>query len=343
MKTIISLNVTEGKTVPIVTGLIADELAEYIPSPGTVIAIVDKQVEGWFGRYFEGVPYSTMVAGESLKTLDTIEQLTVGLLESGADRDTFLMGVGGGLVCDVTGFLASTYMRGIPFGFVPTTLLAQVDAALGGKNGVNVQGYKNMLGTFTQPEFVLCCTDALATLNDRLYCAGLAEVIKIALAADAELFTFIEQHAHAIAIRRDDVLNEIIRRAVSLKIAIVERDEKEKGERRKLNLGHTVGHAIERTADDILHGEAVSIGLACVARFSLRQGWLAAGDCERITALLQYFHLPTTCAIPTADLHNAILHDKKKSGVLLHYIALSEIGKAVETDVDIMKYELYDV
>ncbi|MDR1681700.1 MAG: 3-dehydroquinate synthase [Prevotellaceae bacterium] len=332
MKTTIPLHLPAGKTVPVITGLAAAELAGYIPADATVIAVIDKQVEAWFLRCFAGIPYITMIADEGLKTLDTIEQLSAGLLDAGADRDSFLLGVGGGLLCDITGFLAATYMRGIPFGFVPTTLLAQVDAALGGKNGVNLRGYKNMLGTFTHPDFILCSTDALATLTDRLYNAGMAEIIKIALVADAGLFTFIEQHAEAIAGRHPEALNHIIGRAITLKIEIVERDEKEKGERRKLNLGHTVGHAIECTAGDILHGEAVGIGLACAAAFSQRQGWLSAADTERIIALLQYFHLPTSCTIPAGELHNAIMHDKKKSGVMLHYIALSAIGHAVETD-----------
>ncbi|MDR0668201.1 MAG: 3-dehydroquinate synthase [Prevotellaceae bacterium] len=341
MKKIHSLNLPDGRVVPVVTGLAPDELAEYLPAPATVVALVDKQVEPWFGRCFAGIPYITMVADERLKTLTTLEQLTAGLLAAGADRSTFLLGVGGGLVCDMTGFLAATYMRGLAFGLAPTTLLAQVDAALGGKNGINVQGYKNMLGTFTQPAFVLCSTDALASLSDRLYLAGLAEIIKIAIACDASLFALIEQRADAIAARRHTTLDEIVRRAVDLKIAVVERDEKEKGERRKLNLGHTVGHAIERAADDVLHGEAVSIGLAYAAHFSHKQGWLAADDRDRIIALLRRFRLPVTCAIPAADLHDAILRDKKKSGLRLHYIALEAIGKAVEVAVDLSDRDVF--
>jgi 3-dehydroquinate synthase len=342
MKEVLSLNIEGKKIVPVVTGLFSGELAEYLPSPASVFALVDKQVEEWFLNCFEGIAYITVEADEQLKTLATIERLTDGLLHFAADRDSFLIGVGGGIICDITGFLASTYMRGLPFGYVPTTLLAQVDAALGGKNGVNVKGYKNMLGTFTQPEFVLCCTEALASLSDRIFNAGMAEIIKIALIADASLFHFIEQQAPLIAARDETVLNEIIRRSIGLKIAIVTRDEKEKGERRKLNLGHTVGHAIERAAKDIMHGEAVSIGLMYAAQFSHRQGWLRNDEVQRISSLLQYFHLPVSCLIPADDLQEAILHDKKKSGLLLHYIALLSIGKAVEVSIDVSDKNMFE-
>jgi 3-dehydroquinate synthase len=296
---------------------------------------VDEQVQEWFSHYFPAIPFITIQAAETAKTLETVEKLTLALLSEEADRTFFLLGVGGGIVCDITGFLASTYMRGIRFGFIPTTLLAQVDAALGGKNGVNVGGYKNITGTFTQPEFVLCTTDVLATLPERVFNAGMSEVIKAALIADASLFEFIERHTPEIVNRKEPALGEIIRRAAQIKLDIVARDEKEKGERRKLNLGHTLGHAIERSVKNIMHGEAVSIGLAYAARFSHRQGWLTEADVFRITALLERFRLPVDSIIPVEDLQETMMKDKKKSGVLLHYIALTAIGKAVEVDVNL--------
>jgi 3-dehydroquinate synthase len=321
----------------VVTGLSAEQLPEYIPNNAPVIAIVDGQVQEWFLRYFPSIPFIAIQAAEAVKTLETIEKLTLDLLREEADRTFFLLGVGGGIVCDMTGFLASTYMRGVRFGFIPTTLLAQVDAALGGKNGVNVSGYKNITGTFTQPEFVLCTTDVFATLPERVFNAGMAEVIKAALIADAMLFEFIEQHVRDIVNRQEAVLGEVIRRAIQIKLDIVARDEKEKGERRKLNLGHTLGHAIERTAKNIMHGEAVSIGLAYAAKFSQRQGWLKEADVLRITALLKRFQLPVETFIPMDELQAVMMKDKKKSGVWLHYIALTAIGTAVEVNLDLQK------
>ncbi|MDR0582560.1 MAG: 3-dehydroquinate synthase [Prevotellaceae bacterium] len=323
----------------VVTGLTPEQIPEYIPNDAPVIAIVDEQVKEWFTHYFPTIPFITLQATETVKTLDTIEKLTLDLLNEEADRTFFLLGVGGGIVCDITGFLASTYMRGVRFGFIPTTLLAQVDAALGGKNGVNVSGYKNITGTFTQPEFVLCTTDVLSTLPARVFNAGMSEVIKTALIADATLFEFIEQHAREIINRKEPALSEVIRRTAQIKLDIVARDEKEKGERRKLNLGHTLGHAIERSVKNIMHGEAVSIGLAYAAMFSQRQGWLSTADVLRITALLKRFRLPVDSIIPVEDLHETMMKDKKKSGVLMHFIALTAIGKAVEVDIDMDNFK----
>ncbi|MDR1405788.1 MAG: 3-dehydroquinate synthase [Prevotellaceae bacterium] len=327
----------------VVTGLAPEQLPEYVPAGVPVVAVVDAQVREWFTQHFPAVPFLTLQAAEAVKTLETVEKLTLDLLQREADRTLFLLGVGGGIVCDITGFLASTYMRGVRFGFIPTTLLAQADAALGGKNGVNVGGYKNITGTFTQPEFVLCTTGVFSTLPERVFNAGMSEVIKAALIADAALFEFIEQHAGDILSRKEPALGEMIRRAVQIKLDIVASDEKEKGERRKLNLGHTLGHAIERTVKNIMHGEAVSIGLVHAARFSQQQGWLSAADTLRITGLLKRFRLPVNLTVEAGDLREAMRKDKKKSGVLLHYIALKAIGKAVEVDIDISNLQNYEL
>ena len=343
MKKIISINISPDKQVPIITGVAAEAIAEYLPNQQQVLAIVDNNVELWFRKYFPEIPYILLHADESKKTLQTIENLTIELLNKGADRQTFLLGVGGGFVTDITGFLAATYMRGISFGFIPTTLLAQVDASIGGKNGVNVDAYKNMLGTFTQPEFIICNTEVLSTLPPRVFNAGMAEIIKAALIADSTLFDFIEKHAEKLSQRDKNILDELIHRAINIKVEIVERDEKEQGERRKLNLGHTVGHAIERATKDIMHGEAVSIGLAYAAKFSQKQGWLNSADVSRICELLQQFHLPIDCLIPAAELQKILLKDKKKTGIILHYIALLSIGKAAEVAIDISDINMFKV
>ena len=178
-----------------------------------------------------------------------VETLCRRLIGLGADRKTFILGVGGGIVTDVAGFAASIYMRGLPFGFVSTTLLGQVDASVGGKNGVNVDGYKNMAGTFTQPRFVVCDPALLRTLPEREFRAGLAEAVKAAVIADAELFARLERLGFD-ALRGDTAeLSAVVSAAVRVKAEIVERDEYEAGDRRKLNLGHTLGHAIEKCSD----------------------------------------------------------------------------------------------
>ena len=177
--------------------------------------------------------------GQSVKTLQTVERVLRRVIELGVDRKTFVLGIGGGIVTDVAGFAASIYMRGLRFGFVSTTLLGQVDASVGGKNGVNLDGYKNMTGTFTQPDFVVYDPALLRTLPDREFRAGLAEVVKSAIIADAELFARLEQSDFATLRRDTDLLADALSAAVRVKADIVERDERESGERRKLNLGHT--------------------------------------------------------------------------------------------------------
>ena len=163
-----------------------------------------------------------------------------------ADRASFIVGIGGGIVCDVTGYAASTYLRGLKFGFVASTLLAQVDAAVGGKNGVNWEGYKNMIGVFNQPDFVICDPLLLRTLPRREVLSGMAEVVKHALIADAGLFSYLEENGSGVLDLRPEVMERLVCDSVRIKSSIVNRDEREKGERRLLNFGHTFGHALEK-------------------------------------------------------------------------------------------------
>ena len=251
-------------------GPLADILSGVLPE-GRVVVVSDSTID----RLYHSVlaQYDTVLIGlgESVKTMQTVEMIYRRFIELGVDRSTFVLAVGGGIVTDVAGFAASTYMRGVKFGFVSTTLLGQVDASVGGKNGVNVDGYKNMAGTFTQPQFVICDPALLRTLPEREFRAGLAEVVKAAIIADADLFGRIERTTFE-ALRTDtDLLSDAVSAAIRVKADIVERDERESGDRRKLNLGHTLAHAIEKASNRMNHGEAVAVGTALIAVLRLTQ------------------------------------------------------------------------
>ena len=269
------------------------------------------------------MPRST---GESIKTLQTVETLYRRFIELGVDRSTFVLAIGGGIVSDVAGFAASTYMRGVKFGFVSTTLLGQVDASVGGKNGVNVDGYKNMAGTFTQPQFVICDPSLLRSLPDREFRAGLAEVVKAAVIADPELFARLEQTSFE-ALRQDtDLLSDIISAAIRVKADIVERDEREAGERRKLNLGHTLAHAIEKSSNRMNHGEAVAVGTALIAGAAVRLGVLGEEDRQRIVDLLSRLGFELTPPVEMKRLLKEVGKDKKNAEGMLRIVLPVGIG-----------------
>ena len=264
--------------------------------------------------------------GETNKTLATAQRLYGELLNLGADRSTFILGFGGGIVTDVTGFVASTYMRGLSFGFVASTLLAQVDASVGGKNGVNFEGYKNMVGTFNQPDFVLCDLSLLDTLPEREFKSGLAEIIKSGLIADPELFKLFETHTLKEFRENRTLLLEAVHRAVRVKADIVERDEREQGDRRKLNLGHTFAHAIEKSTREYLHGEAVAIGLVMIAALSVQQGTLTQEEADRVRAVVEKMGLPVQSGVELPQLLQALKLDKKKAAKSVNFVLMDGLG-----------------
>ena len=264
----------------------AEELLGGVLPAGRIVALSDTTVARCCGELL--APYECVLigTGERNKTLRTVETVYRRFIELGVDRRTFVLAVGGGIVTDVAGFAAATYMRGVAFGFVPTTLLGQVDAAVGGKNGVNVDGYKNMAGTFTQPRFVICDPALLRTLPDREFRAGLAEGDRAAVIADADLFACIAQSTFGQLRSDAELLADVVAAAVRVKTDIVGRDERERGERRKLNLGHTLAHAIEKCSPAMNHGEAVAGGRGRSVRPSSPMppcGWAC-------------FRMPTGCA-----------------------------------------------
>jgi 3-dehydroquinate synthase len=304
-----------------------------------VVAITDPNVRSLHGARFPEVCGVIEIGqGESTKTLSTVASIYERFLELELDRSSFVVAIGGGIVCDVAAFAAATWMRGIPFGLVPTTLIAQADAGVGGKNGVNLHEYKNLVGTFCQPRFCYCDPSFLATLPERELRFGLAEVIKHGAIGDPDLFSFVEQELGALLGRAPAALERVVDASLRLKAAIVARDETERGERRLLNFGHTVGHAIERVAG-MAHGEAVSIGMAAAARLSVRRGLLGADEAGRLQALLTRAGLPTRLPVAPAELMDAIRRDKKREGAAVRMALLSRIGRADLAEVGFQEIE----
>ena len=304
----------------------AEELLPQMLPAGRVIAVVDAAVDTLHPSLCAPFERIVIEGGEQAKSLANLEALYSALIERSADRGCFLLGVGGGVVTDITGFVASTFMRGIRFGFVSTTLLGAVDASVGGKNGVNVGGYKNMVGTFSHPSFVICDASLLKTLPEREFRAGLAEVVKSAMIADAELFALLEQHSFADLREGGVLLDEAVERSLRVKADVVRQDEREGGLRRVLNLGHTVAHAIEKSTRAYNHGEAVAIGLCAVSRMAVALGLFAAEDAERVERLLHKFGFETELPLPAATLAEAAVKDKKRAGDALHIILPTAIG-----------------
>ncbi len=295
----------------IYTGAAHEVLAQLLAPEEQVLLITDTEVERHLAAHRIDYPKLVIGRGEGIKSLQTVEELYRRMMELGVNRSWCVVGIGGGIVCDITGFVASTYMRGLRFGFVATTLLAQVDASIGGKNGVNLGGYKNMVGCFSQPDFVICDPSWLTHLSAEEFRAGLAEVVKAAVIGDAELFERLERRGVEELQQEGPLLQEVIRRAIAVKAAIVERDEHEKGERKLLNLGHTFAHAIEKREPEIGHGEAVAIGLCMASEVAVKRGRLRAECRERIVALVEGLGLPTTYDIAPTELVEAMRKDKK--------------------------------
>jgi 3-dehydroquinate synthase len=321
----------------ILVGESLDNLLNYIPKE-QVFIITDETVHRLYGHRFPSVPVLTIGEGEGIKNLDTVNSLYEQLLDSGVDRTAYLVAIGGGIVCDIAGFVASTYLRGIRFGFVSTTLLSQVDASVGGKNGVNFGGYKNIIGCFNQPDFVICDPDMLKTLEPKEIRCGLAEIVKHAAIKDSSYFNYIESHAEqALALERS-VIEQLVYRSVSIKADVVNQDEREKGERRKLNFGHTFGHAVEKVTG-VPHGEAVSIGMTVAARLSTAEDLLASDEQQRIERLLQALSLPTSFTANKEQLKDALAKDKKREGSSIHFILLDTIGHALVKEIDLTLLE----
>ena len=329
----------EGKTghSTILVGESLSRVQQYIKDRKVVI-ITDQNVNRLYGKDFPQVDVIEIGMGEKVKTLATLQDIFEKLVEYEADRSTFVLAVGGGIVCDIAGFAASTYMRGIPFGFVSTTLLAQVDASVGGKNGVNYQGYKNMVGTFNQPQFVICDMDLLKTLPEREVLCGFGEIAKHAFIGDVGMCDFLEEN-HDRAVSLDpQIITRLVYDSVVIKSTIVNKDEKEQGERKKLNFGHTFGHAIEKNTG-MLHGEAISIGMVVAARLSREKGLLSQAEETRIVDLLSKLNLPVETDVDKSLLMDAMRKDKKRKGDHIDFVLLQGLGNAIIRPITISELE----
>ena len=321
----ITINADSGRSRILIGERLAN-LQRYIPAAKPII-ITDVNVGGLYPLDSMAAEVITIGTGEEIKTLNTVQEIYAQLLSNRADRSSFIVGVGGGIVCDLTGFAASTFLRGVRFAFVATTLLAQVDASVGGKNGVNFEGYKNMVGLFHQPEFVICDPEVLKTLPPKEVSCGLAEIVKHGAIADADLFEYLEKHTEDILALDSAVIEKLVLASVRIKSSIVDRDETEKDERRLLNFGHTFGHAIEKVTG-AAHGEAVSMGMVIASALSVKKGLLPAEENRRLRAVLKNLNLPTRLETGTRQIIDAIAKDKKRSGDRIHFVLLNRIGKA---------------
>jgi len=311
------------------------DLERYITAEKVVI-ITDTNVSHYFQKEFPPYDVIEIGTGEKIKNLDTVQDICGKLVQLEADRSSFIVGIGGGIVCDIAGFVASTYMRGVRFGFVSSTLLAQVDAGVGGKNGVNLDGYKNIVGVFNQPEFVICDMNLLKTLPEREILCGIAEIVKHAVIGDVDLFCYLEKYHEKTLGLDTEVIEKLVYDSILIKSSIVNRDEKEKGERRKLNFGHTFGHAIEKVTG-VAHGEAVSIGMVAALALSVKRGCLPAEDAERIEGLLEKLKLPTRIELDGDRVIDALRKDKKRIGDRVNFVLLRGIGYAVGEEIAIQE------
>lgn len=311
----------------------------------TAFIVTDANVHRLYAGSFPAAAGIVLECGERAKTLETVQRVYRGLSDQGADRSWFVLGIGGGVVCDIAGFAAGTYMRGLPFGFVSTSLLSQVDASVGGKNGVNLDGYKNMIGLFRQPEFVLCDPNLLKTLPEEEIGNGLAEVIKHGLIGDPALLSLLEDRAADIRARDPETMARLVHDSVRFKAAIVERDEVEAGERKILNFGHTLAHAVEAVFG-LPHGRAVAVGMVFALRLSRKAGFLKdPALLARVVHLLNLYGLPAILDRDPGPLLEAVAKDKKKSGDAVEIVLLEEAGRPRlhKISLDELREEILDL
>ena len=323
----------------VVGGASLTEIAPLVAAEPEVFVVYDENASWVAAEVIAAVPgvrgSIAIEATEEEKSMETVLLITRSLLEAGASRKALVLAIGGGITTDLAGFAASIYKRGVRYANVPTTLLAQVDAAIGGKTGVNFDAYKNMLGVIVQPVFTFVCAEALRTLPRRDFLSGAAEMLKTFIIENED-----DHYSRAIQWLSADGADgqELILAAAAVKAGIVSRDPYEAGERRKLNLGHTFAHAIEHEArvreEDITHGEAVAMGMILAARLSDRLG-VSAGLETRLTADFATVGLPTACPYPLAAFADAMDKDKKAEGDKVHFVLAERIGSVVIRDLTV--------
>ncbi|MDP4261536.1 MAG: 3-dehydroquinate synthase [Bacteroidota bacterium] len=300
------------------------------------VLITDENVYDAHRKRFNGWNTIVLKAGEDYKIQATADAVIEQLIDFEADRKTTLAAIGGGVVTDMTGYVASVYMRGISFGFVPTSLLGMVDASIGGKNGIDVGVFKNMVGTIRQPSFILHDMSFLDTLPQKEWENGFAEIIKHACIKDVTLFRQLETNSYKTY--RDDkkLIAGLVRHNAIIKTKVVQQDEFEKGDRRLLNFGHTLGHALENQYE-LSHGQAVAIGMAYASVIS--EEITGFKDASKVTRLLLQYDLPTFVEFDRQKVFNVMKMDKKREKKEMNYVLLEKIGKGIVKPIPVNKLE----
>ncbi len=291
------------------------------------IFITDENIFRAHSDKFKGWQTIIIKAGEAFKNQQAVDAVIAQLINLHADRQRFIVGIGGGVVTDIAGYVASIYMRGIKFAFVPTSILAMVDAGIGGKNGIDVGVYKNIIGTINHPEFLIYDYSFLKTLPNAEWVNGFAEIIKHACIKDKGMFHFLEKNSLLKFQSSEKDIAAIIKKNVDIKYNVVSQDEKETGERKLLNFGHTIGHAIENTSH-LAHGHAVSIGIVAACKISEEINNFNKAETKKVIDLLTQYKLPVSFSFDKKKTWETLQLDKKKSGSNMSFIVLNSIGKA---------------
>jgi 3-dehydroquinate synthase len=302
----------------------------------STVLITDENIFNAHTKRFKGWNTIVLKPGEEFKVQATVDAVIEQLIEMEADRKTTLVGVGGGVITDITGYVAAVYMRGLRFGFIPTTLLSLVDASIGGKNGIDVGVYKNMVGTIRQPSFILHDMVFLNTLPQAEWENGFAEIIKHACIRDAAMFRQLEENSFKHYQSKKTAICGLVERNAVIKAKVVQRDEFEKNERRLLNFGHTLGHALENQYE-LMHGQAVSIGMTYACHISERLAGFR--QTERVTGLLEKYGLPTYAEFDKKKAFDVLKMDKKRDRKEMNYVLLEKIGKGIVQSIPFPKLE----
>jgi 3-dehydroquinate synthase len=302
------------------------DLLEKLANGRRIIILTDDNLYAAHKRKLVAYDTIVMPAGEAYKNQLTVDEIIAQLVEFKADRQTLLVGIGGGVVTDVAGYVAAIYMRGLAVGFVPTSILAMVDAAIGGKNGIDVGIYKNIVGSIRQPEFLLFDYSLLKSLPKAEWVNGFAEVIKHAAIKDAAMFAQLKKYKLSKLKKEPALLHQLIMRNAMIKIKVVQQDEFEKGDRKLLNFGHTLGHAIENMVG-LPHGHAISVGMVYAAHLSAKiTGFKQSLE---LIQLLEQYELPTHASFNKVQAIENLMMDKKRQQDTMHFVLLHKIGKAV--------------
>jgi len=328
----------EGKKVDSLFNMELSAVLDRQANKKTVL-LVDENLYHLHQSKFSTFNIIVVPSGEKNKAQPCVDDIINQLLQIQINKDDFIIGVGGGVVTDITGYVASIYKRGISFGLVPTTVLSMVDAAIGGKNGINVGLHKNMVGTICQPEFILYDFSFLESLPDMEWVNGFAEIIKHACILDKSLFTFLEHHDITSFKNDKALLKQLIIQNIEIKFGVVQSDVNEKGNRKLLNFGHSFGHAIENL-HGISHGEAVSIGMVIASKLSEKYTGLSSTSTLQIIELLKKYGLPITIETDGETLFNQLIADKKRIGDDIQFVLLDNIGTAVIKNISIPALQL---